>query len=187
MRYSRIARLIIRFFLLILASTMSIVSFLGGYSAVLILSDEDNIDLDHDMRGNFFDVNDTTFKFEVDFKFKNVGYFDLEDLEIELELYARYYHWNLTIPGVSDRKEVLVYETEEDLGTVENGQTLRDAIKIERGDIEANVTDILINLDISKDPWLEFIARDIVIKGKYSLNLIEFKVEIEKYKVGEIP
>lgn len=182
MRYSRIARLIMRFFLLMLASTMSIVSFLGGYSAVLILSDEDNIDLDYDMRGNFFDVNDTTFKFEVDFKFKNVGYFDLEDLEIELELYARYYQL-----GVSDRKEVLVYETEEDLGTVENGQTLRDAIKIERGDIKANVTDIFINLDISKDPWLEFIARDIVIKGKYSLNLIEFKIEIKKYKVGEIP
>ena len=52
MRYSRLVRLIARLFLLILASTMSLVSFLGGYSALLILSDEDNIDLDVTFEGD---------------------------------------------------------------------------------------------------------------------------------------
>ena len=186
MRYSRIARIIMRFFLLILASTMSIVSFLGGYSALVILSDEDNIDLDYDYDGNFFDEDDTSLRFKIDFKFRNVGYFDLEDLEIEFKVIVRYYHVNYTTPGVSDRRDILVYEAEEDFGDVESGLTLRDNIKIERNVVIGNVTDIYKNVDLNPpgdEPIAEFIAKDIIITGKYSLSLIEFRVEIDSYSI----
>jgi len=33
---------------------------------------------------------------------------------------------------------------------------------------------------------VEFIAKDIIITGKYSLNLIEFRVEIDKYSVAKL-
>ena len=74
MRYSRIVRLILRFFLLILASTMSLVSFLGGYSAFLILSDEDNIDVDFSYEGDLFDPTDPNFEFKIEVNFNNKGY-----------------------------------------------------------------------------------------------------------------
>ena len=188
MRTERAIRLIARLFLLILASTMSLVSFLGGYSAVLILSDEDNIDLDNSYTGNVLDVNDTTMVFKVEFKFKNVGYFDLEDLELELELYIRYYHENY-LPGKSIRRDIKVYEGDDDFGDCESGQTLRDNFKIERSDILCNITDIYNNIDRNppdNEPIVEIIAKDVIITGKYSLNLIKFRVEIDKYTVAEL-
>ena len=51
------------------------------------------------------------------------------------------------------------------------------------------MTDILYNIDMNppdNEPVLEFIAEEIVITGKYSLNLIKFKVEIDKYTVAEL-
>ena len=191
MRTARLIRSIVRLLLLILASTMSLVSFLGGYSALLILSDEDNIDFDYSYEGKILDVNDTTgpLMFKVEFKFKNVGYFDLEDLELELEVYVRYYHENYTTLGKSVRREIKAYEGENDFGDCESGQTLRDNFKIERRDVIGNVTDILYNIDKNPpgdEPVLEFIARDIIITGKYSLNLIKFRVEIDKYTVAKL-
>jgi len=165
---------------------MSIVSFLGGYSALAILSDDDNIDLDYDYDGDFFDVNDTSLRFKIDFKFKNAGYFDLEDLEVEFKVIVRYYHKDYYVPGESFRRDILVYEAEEDFGDVESGLTLRDNIKIERKVVMGNVTDILLNVDTNPpgdEPIAEFIAKDIIITGKYSLNLIEFRVEIDSYSI----
>ena len=188
MRASRLFRLIARLLLLILASTMSLVSFLGGYSAVLILSDEDNIDFDYSYKGLILDINDTTLEFRVEFKFKNVGYFDLEDLELELEVYVRYYHEDY-LPGKSVRREIKAYEGEEDFGDCESGQTLRDNFKIQRSDILCDIKDIRNNYDENppgNEPIVEIIAKDIIITGKYSLNLIKFRVEIDKYKVTEL-
>ncbi|TFG24783.1 MAG: hypothetical protein EU529_03080 [Promethearchaeota archaeon] len=188
MRTARLIRSIARLLLLILASTMSLVSFLGGYSAVLILSDEDNIDFDYSYKGRILDVNDTTLEFRVEFKFKNVGYFDLEDLELELEVYVRYYHEDY-LPGKSVRREIKAYEGEEDFGDCESGLTLRDNFKIVRSDVLCNVTDIRYNYDKNppdNEPIVEIIARDIIITGKYSLSLIEFRVEIEKYSVAKL-
>jgi hypothetical protein len=168
---------------------MSIVSFLGGYSAIVILSDENNIDLDYDYDGNLFDVNDTSLRFKVDFKFRNVGYFDLEDLEVEFKVYVRYWHENYTTPGVSTRRDVMIYEAEEDFGDVGSGMTLRDNIKIERNVIIGNVTDIYQNVDTNPpddDPIASFIAKHIIITGKYSLGLIRFRVEIDKYTIKNI-
>ena len=45
MRPERIFRLVVRIFLFVLASSMSLVSFLGGYSAALILTNEENIQI----------------------------------------------------------------------------------------------------------------------------------------------
>ncbi|MHA1197588.1 MAG: hypothetical protein ACTSSM_16040 [Promethearchaeota archaeon] len=45
MRPSRVFRWIVRIFLLILTTCMSVVSFLGSYSAVLILSTPGNINV----------------------------------------------------------------------------------------------------------------------------------------------
>jgi len=186
MRYSRLVRLIMRIFLLLLASTMSLVSFLGGYSALLILGDEDNIDLNVNMTGDMFNINDTTFEIELKFEFDNKGYFDLEDLKIELEISMLYDYINYTVLGQNDTLTVKIFEEEKSFKTVENGEKLKGSISIEREDLElsdSQITDIVKNMDRTRSPMTEFVANKLEISGKYSLGLISFKVEIEDYEL----
>jgi len=184
MRYARVARLIARIFLLLLASTMSLVSFLGGYSALLILGDEKNIDLNVDMTGNMLNTNDTTFELKIGFKFDNKGYFDLEDLKIELELSMVYEYFNYSGDGKNKPIGVSLYEGKKTFKTVENGEKLKGSISIERADLEitdAIASDIYNHIDPRKD--IIFMGDRIAISGKYSLGLISFNVEIEDYEI----
>ena len=188
MRTSRAFRLIIRLFLLLLASSMSLVSFLGGYSALLILGDEDNIDLDIDFEGGILDPD---FEIQIEFEINNLGYFDLEDLNIEMKLYLVYDWVNLTAGPQGDgrniTKYVKIYEDDKSFRTIKAGETKKNSITIELEDLEkVNLTELVLYSDKTRDPWIEFKAEEIVIKAKYSLGLISFKVKIEDYKLGEL-
>ena len=188
MRTSRAFRLIIRLFLLLLASSMSLVSFLGGYSALLILGDEDNIDLDIDFEGGILDPD---FEIQIEFEINNLGYFDLEDLNIEMKLYLVYDWVNLTAGPQGDgrniTKYVKIYEDDKSFRTIEAGETKKNSITIELEDLEkVDLTELVLYSDKTRDPWIEFKAEEIVIKAKYSLGLISFKVKIEDYKLGEL-
>ncbi len=184
MRTSRIFRLGIRIFLMILASTMSLVSFLGGYSAVLILTNEDNIDVDVSVGGNLFNASDP-FKLDVNFEINNQGYFDLEDLEVELELKMEYVLKNTTIGGPNLTTSVLLYEGDKDFGTIESGELFKGHISIEVDDLATAIdfTDILNKMDRTKRP--DFVASELIISAKYSLGLISFKVKIEDFDLGD--
>ena len=184
MRTSRAIRLVIRLFLLLLASSMSLVSFLGGYSALLILGDEDNIDLDIDFEG---DILDPDFEIQIEFEINNMGYFDLEDLNIEMKLYLVFDWVNLTGDGTNVTQYVKIYEDDKSFRTIEAGEKKKNSITIDTEDLEkVNLTEIAIYSDKTRDPVIEFEADEIIIKAKYSLGLISFKVVIEDYKLGEL-
>ena len=183
MRYSRIARIIMRFFLLILASTMSFVSFLGGYSALLILSDEDNIDIDVDFEGDLF-VDPTLFEIDIEFTVYNEGYFDLEDLKLELKLEMIYYNKSY---GIVDAFPVgiMIYDGKKSFDTIPAGTQEKNTISIKFEDLIGTVdwAEIILNADYTKE--LAFQAEDIKISARYSLGLIKFTVEIEELDLGD--
>ena len=185
MRTSRLFRLIIRVFLLLLASSMSLVSFLGGYSALLILGDEDNIDLDINFEGDpFLDPNN--FEIDIEFEINNLGYFDLEDLEIELRLYLIYGRLNQTNLEKNTTQEIKIYDDEKSFSTIKAGQKKKNSITIEPDDlVKVNFTEINNTFNPFRDPVMEFKAAEIVIRAKYSLGLLSFKVKIEDYDLGE--
>ena len=186
MRTSRIFRLIIRFFLLLLASSMSLVSFLGGYSAFLILGDEDNIDLDINIEGDPF-LDPTNFSIDIEFEIYNMGYFDLEDLNIEMRLNLVYDYVNYTGDGRNVTQYIKIYEDDKSFRTIEAGQKKKKSITIDPDDLlKVNFTEIGLNSDKTRDPVIEFVAGEIVITAKYSLGLISFKVKIEDYSLGEL-
>ena len=186
MRTSRAIRLVIRFFLLLLASSMSLVSFLGGYSALLILGNEDNIDLDIDFEGDPF-TDPLNFEIDIEFEIYNMGYFDLEDLNIEMKLYLVYDWVNKTGDGTNVTQFVKIYEDDKSFKTIEAGEKKKNSITIDTEDLlKINLTEIAIFADRTKDPVIEFEADEIIIKAKYSLGLISFKVKIEDYKLGEL-
>jgi len=184
MRTSRAIRLVIRFFLLLLASSMSLVSFLGGYSALLILGDEDNIDLDIDFHGAILDPD---FEIKIEFEINNMGYFDLEDLNIEMTLYLVYDWVNKTGDGTNVTQYVKIYEDDKSFKTIEAGVKKKNSITLAYDDFwHINLTEIVIFSDKTRDPVIEFEAEEIIIKAKYSLGLISFKVVIEDYKLGDL-
>ena len=184
MRYSRIARVIMRIFLLILASSMSFISFLGGYSALLILGDEDNIDLDVGFDGDLF-AQRANFKINIEFTVYNEGYFDLEDLEIELKLEMIFYNrsWGSV---AAFPVYIIIYDDHKSFDTIQAGTEEKNEITIDLEDLLKNVPDIdllLLNADPDKD--IAFEAQDIKIKAKYSLGLIAFKIKIDNIDLGD--
>ncbi len=165
---------------------MSLVSFLGGYSALLILGDEDNIDLDIDFEGDPV-LNATDFEINIEFEIYNKGYFDLEDLKIEMRLNIVYDYVNYTGDGRNVTRNIKIYEDEESFSTIEAGHKEKKSITIEPDDLlKFNFTEILPHIDQTRDPPIEFVAGEIVITAKYSLGLISFKVKIEDYSLGEL-
>jgi len=185
MRPERIFRLIVRIFLFILASSMSLVSFLGGYSAALILTNEDNIDIDVDYEGNpFLDI--TTFEIDIEFEINNLGYFDLEDLKVELELNFVFDWKNKTGNGINVRTEVKIFEGEKSFATIPAGERKKFRVNINFEDLEpVNFSIFDENADKTRDPVFEFEAEELKISAKYSLGLISFEAHIEDMDLGK--
>lgn len=187
MRTERIFRMIVRIFLFLLASSMSLVSFLGGYSAALVLTNEDNIDIDVSTDGDpFKDFNE--FSIDIEFTINNLGYFDLEDLEVEIELDFVFDWVNKTGDGLNVTTEVKLFEGEKEFKTTPAGEKKKHSLSIEADDLDINATYFQIiatNADRYRDPIFEFEAEEIVIRGKYSLGLISFEAHLEDYNLGE--
>ena len=187
MRPERIFRIIVRIFFFILASSMSLVSFLGGYSAALILTNEENIQIDVDYEGNPLDLDPTDFEIDIEFEINNLGYFDLEDLEIELKLNLVYDWKNKTGNGINVTTEVTLYEGEKSFATIPAGERKKFKISIDFEDLELNAIEfyiIYLNIDRTRDPVFDFIAEELKISAKYSLGLISFEAEIEDMDLG---
>lgn len=187
MRPERIFRLIVRIFLFILASSMSLVSFLGGYSAALILTNEDNIDIDVDYEGDPLDLDITDFEIDIEFEINNLGYFDLEDLEVDLVLNLVYDWKNKTGNGINVTTEVKLYEGDKKFATIPAGERKKFKISIDYEDMELTAIDfynISQNADLTRDPIFSFEAEELEISAKYSLGLISFKAEIEDMDLG---
>ncbi|MFX0071392.1 MAG: hypothetical protein ACFFAO_09915 [Candidatus Hermodarchaeota archaeon] len=183
MRPSRIFRLVVRIFLLLLASSMSLVSFLGGYSAVLILTNEDNIDIDLDTTGEISPFANN-FSLELKIEFHNQGYYDLEDLELELELNIVYLWINKTGNNDNVTTTETLFDYDKDLGTTLAGDVLKKKIEIEYEDLEVNMMALATRIDLN-NPRIDFEAEEIKIKAKYSLGLLKFKVVLEDFDLGE--
>lgn len=184
MRPERIFRLVVRIFLFILASSMSLVSFLGGYSAAMILTNEKNIDIDVEYEGNPFDPA-STFQIDIEFTINNLGYFDLEDLEIELKLDIRFDWVNKTVAGKNDTIDITIFKGEKSFRTTPAGEDKTHKINIKEDDLEVvNFTEIFINADKYRDPIFDFVANELIIRAKYTSGLISFEANIEDFKIG---
>ena len=175
------AKLGIQAFILIIASMLAYVAFIGGYSALLILEDEDSIDLDVNFSGDIM-INPSLFEIEMDFTIDNKGYSDLEDFTIEMEL-LMIYHTDTNNDGVGEPVEVTFFDDDKTFDAIKAGEEEKRSFKIEYEDItNVNWNDILLNAEPVYD--IIFIAETIVISAKYSYSLLSFKVELEDTDLG---
>ncbi|MGV9203554.1 MAG: hypothetical protein ACOC44_05960 [Promethearchaeia archaeon] len=187
MRPSRVFRFVVKFFLILLTSSTSIVSFFGGYSAVLILSNDENIQVpDGEIQFDFpvFDENFTdnaeNITVVIPFKITNAGFFNLEDLVIEMVI-------DFVYEDKTDNnktKRIKIFEKPPvEFETIEAGETYKDEYNADETDFAIEELNKTIS-EINADGPLEFLA-DISLSAKYSLKLLSFQVTLTDVPIGE--
>ncbi|KKK45637.1 hypothetical protein LCGC14_0566590 [marine sediment metagenome] len=115
MRPSRVFRLIFRIFILLLTISMTVVTLLGGWSAILILSNPNNIQVDPGSAEFNFDVNFTSgyvenVNFSLPVNITNAGYFDMENLGLNVQISINYSHIDWGGPGVNVTRSVTILD-----------------------------------------------------------------------------
>lgn len=163
MRAARVFRWILRIFVLFLTATMTIVSVLGGLSAVNILNDPNNIEIPSGpLVSNIGNTtNPDEWYISVPFELTNAGYYDLTDLKVGFDITMD----NATRPNQTIYSEVKYF------GNILHGETLNDAY---------NASNFIIS-DIYYNPrfWV-----NISMSAQYSLNLIYFEVELNNIDIS---
>jgi len=163
MRAARVFRWIMRIFVLFLTATMTVVSVLGGLSAVNILNNPNNIEIPSGPLSSNINITTPTDEWyiSVPFKLTNAGYYDLTNLTIGFDI---------TMDNAT-RPPQLIYTDTQSFGDVLHGETLND---------NYNASDFIMPT-IYLNP--SFTA-NISISAKYSLGLIYFEVEINNIDIS---
>lgn len=195
MRPSRIFRLIIRMFLLLLTVSMSLVSFLGGLSAVLILgvdeNGDNNIQIPSGPVSSSLNISaPETMTLDIPFKITNAGYFDLTNLELWVKLKMEYSWWNHPSPALNETRSALIFNKSLAFDPIIAGATLETNFTgtgaAGGGFITANIPDPdPFTGDINYYMALNFTI-DIELTCTYSLGLLDLGVEIFDHLVESI-
>ncbi|NVM38239.1 MAG: hypothetical protein HWN81_21775 [Candidatus Lokiarchaeota archaeon] len=193
MRPSRVFRLIFRIFIFLLIISITLVSILGGLSAVLILTTPDTIGLDTDNADFDLQINNSTFEvedfsFTLPFNLTNSGFFDLENLELLINLNLNYSHVDDPVPGVNTTRQVQIFTKYQNFGNIPKGTTGTFTFT---GDLSNFNLGVLPNFTSEVDwyrgpPAIEFFA-DIIISLDYSIGLHTLRIGILDLQLGGLP
>ena len=186
-------RLIFRIFIFLLTISLTLVSILGGLSAGLILMNLENIGIDTDDADFDMQINNSTFEvedfsFTLPFNFTNSGFFDLENLELMINLGMNYSHIDYPVLGVNTTRQVQIFTRSENFGTIHEGET---GFFTFTGDLSNFNTAVLPNFTTEVDwfrgpPAIEFYA-NLTISLDYSIGLHSLTIGIHNLQVGGIP
>jgi len=187
MRPSRVFRLTFRIFIALLTLSVTMVSILGGLSAVLIIKDyEDNIQIDFDNAEFNLYVNITTLKieninFSLPFKLNNTGFFDIENLELELELFLNY----SAISEMNDTKSVKILNKTQNLGDIQSGEIGDFVFFGENSSFIYPNFPAVLDINWFRVPHaLEFYA-NFTVSLDYSIGMHSLSITILNTKVGD--
>ncbi|UCC19268.1 MAG: hypothetical protein JSV62_14375 [Promethearchaeota archaeon] len=103
--------------------SVTVVSILGALSATLILYNPDNIGINPGNIDINFNYPPMNINFTFPFNITNAGFFDLENLELKIDLAMNYTHVNYPIPGVNTTKVIPIYSNSTNFGTIPKGTT----------------------------------------------------------------
>lgn len=191
MRPSRVFRQLFRVFILVLSLSITIPTILGGLSAVNILKNfDDNIQVDPGAVDFNFDLTPgaENINFSLPFNITNAGYFDLENLQLGVDIAVNYSHVDWGGPGINVTRFVPVFQNNENFGTVIRGDTESFVFNgLNSTFMHENIPDPLTEIDwFFGPPAIEFIA-NITISLEYTLGMHSLTIAIINYSIGELP
>ena len=187
MRPSRVFRLIFRIFIALLTLSVTMVSILGGLSAVVILSDKDNIQIDFDNAEFNLDINNSTLEieninFSLPFKLNNTGFFDLENLEVGIQLFLNY----SDIGMMNDTKIVKILDKTQNFGDIPKG-VIGDFVFFGENSsfLHENFPHPITEINwLRGPPALEFYA-NFTVSLDYSIGMHSLSITILNLFVGD--
>lgn len=192
MRPSRVFRLIFRIFILILTLSVTIVSLLGGISAVLILQDfDENVNINIDDADFDLDINTTSgqvnnIAFTLPFNITNAGYFDLEKLRLSLQIAINYSHIDYPSPGLNETRKVIIYDNFQIFGNIPRGQTRNDAFSGDFSDfLSDNFPDLDTEVDFYSEPPIMSFYANLTISLDYSIGLHSLRFGVKDLHIGD--
>jgi len=199
MRKIRAIRLVVRLLLLVLTLSLSLVSFLGGLSAVMILSDQRNVGIpDGTPSGNltlydpstgflFGDVERGHIEFSLPFNITNAGYFTLQELKIRITITFIFDQTNILPPPDNVTKTIVIFDREidfdPDLTGLASGETLKSNFSAKYNETNnggfQNIDDLpgwIGDIDVLSNP--PTYTADITMTCKYSVGLLSLRVDM---------
>jgi len=163
---------------------MTVVAVLGGWSALLILSNKNNIKPDFGNIEFTFDVNLTVgdvenVNFSMPINLNNTGYFDIENLVLSLQIAINYSHVNWGGPGVNVTRSVIVLNQSQGFGDILKGTTKTiDISGYNSSFIHENFPSLLTEVNWFRSPNpVEFYA-NFTISLDYSLGMHSLAITI---------
>ena len=158
MRPARIIRLVFRIFLLVCTLSLSVVSVLVGLSAVNILTNTENIDLDMDSINIYINATQPDESYiSIPFSITNDGYFDLTDLTFFLTIELDYN---------SSHLKQLIHDGDKTFPDIKKTETLNDNYNASSLSLPSGIfIPNFVIVNFSMTAW-------------YSFNLINIRVEV---------
>lgn len=193
MRPARIFRLIFRIFIIFLTISVSIVAFLGGLSAVMILANPENIGVDPSKTEFNIEMNNATFEidninFTLPFNFTNAGYFDLENLELKVDLAINYSHIDYPSPGINQTRKVSILSKTQIFGNVKKGSTGNFNLTGLFGDFDmGNFPNFTTEVNWFRGPPAILFYANLTVSLDYSLGLHSLTIGILDLLIGGLP
>ncbi|MFX1572094.1 MAG: hypothetical protein ACFFB0_05055 [Promethearchaeota archaeon] len=175
-----------------LTLSVTLVSVIGGLSAVLIFQDFDkNINIDTENSKFTLDINATSgeinnIEFTLPFNITNAGYFDLENLKLTLQIAINYSQVDYPSPGLNETRTVIILDKPESFGNIPKRSNRDFIYSVEYSDfIIENFPDLATEVDLySGPPILSFFA-NLTISLDYSIGLHSLRFGVRSMPVGE--
>jgi len=194
MRVSRVFRLLFRIFIGLLTLSVTLVSILGGLSAVTILMNPDNIGIDVANADFEIAYNSSGFQganFTLPFNLTNDGYFDLDNLQLRIDLVMNYtrvdFNGTDTVIGINGTDTMKIFNKTETFGSIPKGTTGYFNITGLNSDFASFLGFNISKIDFYQPPpIMEFFA-NITISLDYSLGMHSLSIDILNLPVYELP
>ncbi|MFX0023445.1 MAG: hypothetical protein ACFE9S_14060 [Candidatus Hermodarchaeota archaeon] len=188
MRPSRVFRTVFRIFIFLLTLSVTLVSILGLMSAVLILGNPSNIGIDSSEMDINFNPSPLNINFTIPFNLTNAGYFDLENLELTVDLAMNYTHVDYPAPGVNQSRVINIFNKTHNLGNIPKGTTGNYNIT---GLFSEFYFPPLFNFTLDVDwtigpPAIIFLA-NFTVHLDYSIGLHSLTIGLLNFQLGGFP
>jgi len=190
MRASRVFRLIVRIFIFLLSLSVTVVSILGGYSAVLILNPkEENISIDTE-NSQFEGLSDFIYgtgdeiNFSLPFNFTNAGYFDLENFHFKLEIALNYSH----VDNPNETIETEIFNQRQYFGDIPQGEARSFVFFADETDfLIENFPNATTEINWFRGPPALLFYANFTVSLDYSIGLHSIRIGVQHILIAQFP
>jgi hypothetical protein len=157
-------------------------------SAFMVLGNPNNIGIDPSEMDMNFSISPLNMNFSLPFNLTNAGYFDLENLELKVDLAMNYSHVDYPGPGVNQSRVVKIFNKTENLGTIPNGGTGNFNFTGSFSDFHfPPAFNMTSDVDWAVGPPAIVFLANFTISLDYSLGLHSLTIGIINIPVGGLP